>query len=471
MEGDSSKPLLKTLTFGLGQPLAYHIRRDQLTNLDEAQRKLVYRSLQEGAETFAMICNVETAKEYAKRVLGVPQEDLEQFKHSNKSIKLRLDRKTSLSGAILSQTYRLGSKPHFQGKHLKDLLCTGKRQLPTHRLDGTHPIMMRAAETRLLSQADRFYLASQIFSTQWSKETGISNWIAFPIKIKSRDKSMKGQLQKIIAGDWQLKNSRLRRNPRSQGPRWLGQIVTSYLPEPYQAIDPRIVMGIDLGVSIPAAVHIRDYRDSPTVSPSQDPGPRGRPQAWAMCIGRGRDMLNTRATVRAQIVRLIRALRSKDSPLDDKSRAAAKVKLRDLRKSEKRIMKTASQRIAARIAEVARRNGAGLWQMEKLGAELKEDKPWLARNWAPGAVVDAVRWQALQLGAKLQFIDPHYTSQRCSNCGHIARENRPKGAKTAAHFQCVACGHSDNADKNAARNLSIIGIDELIRRARAPVET
>lgn len=128
-------------------------------------------------------------------------------------------------------------------------------------------------------------------------------------------------------------------------------------------------------------------------------------------------------------------------------------------------MKTASQRIAARIAEIARRNGARVWQLEDLQlVDMKEGKPWLAKNWAPGMVRDAIKWQADQLGADLVLVNPRYTSQRCSRCGHIDRDNRPKqaGNQKAAYFKCKKCGHDEDADKNAARNLSIRGIEDLI---------
>ncbi|MBB4778626.1 RNA-guided endonuclease InsQ/TnpB family protein [Actinomadura welshii] len=46
-------------------------------------------------------------------------------------------------------------------------------------------------------------------------------------------------------------------------------------------------------------------------------------------------------------------------------------------------------------------------------------------------------------------IDPRYTSQTCHACGHRAPENR----KSQAVFRCVACGHQDNADVNAAINI------------------
>jgi putative transposase len=47
-------------------------------------------------------------------------------------------------------------------------------------------------------------------------------------------------------------------------------------------------------------------------------------------------------------------------------------------------------------------------------------------------------------------INPAYTSQRCSACGHVACENR----KSQAVFACTACGYTGNADVNAARKIA-----------------
>jgi IS605 OrfB family transposase len=47
-----------------------------------------------------------------------------------------------------------------------------------------------------------------------------------------------------------------------------------------------------------------------------------------------------------------------------------------------------------------------------------------------------------------------YTSQRCSACGHTARENR----ESQAVFRCRSCGHTDNADTNAALNILAAGL-------------
>jgi putative transposase len=47
------------------------------------------------------------------------------------------------------------------------------------------------------------------------------------------------------------------------------------------------------------------------------------------------------------------------------------------------------------------------------------------------------------------FVDPAYTSQECSVCGHVSPENRP----SQELFYCKKCGHTANADENAAKNV------------------
>lgn len=44
-------------------------------------------------------------------------------------------------------------------------------------------------------------------------------------------------------------------------------------------------------------------------------------------------------------------------------------------------------------------------------------------------------------------VNPAYTSQECSKCGHTCKENRV----TQSIFKCVSCGHEDNADLDAAK--------------------
>lgn len=51
--------------------------------------------------------------------------------------------------------------------------------------------------------------------------------------------------------------------------------------------------------------------------------------------------------------------------------------------------------------------------------------------------------------ARLEKINPAYTSQTCASCG--TTDSRSRKNQTA--FVCTACGHRDNADRNAAVNI------------------
>jgi putative transposase len=55
---------------------------------------------------------------------------------------------------------------------------------------------------------------------------------------------------------------------------------------------------------------------------------------------------------------------------------------------------------------------------------------------------------------ELVAINPAYTSQRCSECGYMAPENR----ESQAVFCCRSCGYSANADVNAAINIRAAGL-------------
>jgi putative transposase len=57
-----------------------------------------------------------------------------------------------------------------------------------------------------------------------------------------------------------------------------------------------------------------------------------------------------------------------------------------------------------------------------------------------------------------------YTSQECAVCGHTSAENRPK--KPMTKFLCVACGHADHADRNAAINILNRGLMVFDRQYR-----
>ncbi|WP_254591238.1 transposase [Methanocella conradii] len=51
-------------------------------------------------------------------------------------------------------------------------------------------------------------------------------------------------------------------------------------------------------------------------------------------------------------------------------------------------------------------------------------------------------------GVPVVLVDGRNTSRTCSDCGYVDKNNRHGQV-----FKCLACGHEENADINAAKNI------------------
>lgn len=71
--------------------------------------------------------------------------------------------------------------------------------------------------------------------------------------------------------------------------------------------------------------------------------------------------------------------------------------------------------------------------------------------WAFRRLYEYVKYKAAEYGIRTRQVDPAYTSQRCSKCGHTDRGNR----LTQDRFCCRMCGYEIHADYNAAKNIGI----------------
>ncbi len=119
----------------------------------------------------------------------------------------------------------------------------------------------------------------------------------------------------------------------------------------------------------------------------------------------------------------------------------------------------ASKRIAAKAGTVVveKLNTKGMTASAK-GTKENPGKNVAQKKVLSKAILNT-GWSGLRhkLGyksAQLLEVNPQYTSQTCSRCGFVDAANRPAQAR----FKCLACGHADNADVNAALNILASGI-------------
>jgi IS605 OrfB family transposase len=77
----------------------------------------------------------------------------------------------------------------------------------------------------------------------------------------------------------------------------------------------------------------------------------------------------------------------------------------------------------------------------------KKMNKWLG-SWSFHQFENFLAYKADALGKEVVFVDARYTSQKCSQCGHIYKGNRQH-----SRFHCVRCGFHSHADVNAAINI------------------
>ena len=130
---------------------------------------------------------------------------------------------------------------------------------------------------------------------------------------------------------------------------------------------------------------------------------------------------------------------------------SAKRRLRQLSGRQRRYQRDTNHRISKKLVEVAQRTGRGI-AMEDLSGirertRVRREQRHQQHNWSFYQLRGFVSYKARLAGVAMQFVDPRYSSQTCSVCGHCDRSNR----RTRDEFVCSVCGYAASADENAAR--------------------
>jgi IS605 OrfB family transposase len=137
---------------------------------------------------------------------------------------------------------------------------------------------------------------------------------------------------------------------------------------------------------------------------------------------------------------------------------SAKRKLRKLAGRERRFTLDVNHRITKWIVQKPYDAFAvEALQVKRRKAQGKRFNKMLG-SWSYGQLLRLLEYKAENLGKCVIEVDPRYTSQQCSRCGHIDKKNR-KGLG----FRCLQCSLELNADLNAARNIGQLGKSKLIR--------
>jgi transposase len=215
---------------------------------------------------------------------------------------------------------------------------------------------------------------------------------------------------------------------RDRAGRW--HVAFAAIPAPIDGPGTGETVGIDRGVAVSAALSTGELLHLPGLSVREAPRLRRVERKFA----RAKRGSNRRGRAKAAMARLkAREVDRRKDWVEQTSTGIARrfdlIRVEDLDiKGMTRSARGTADAPGKNVAQKARLNRGIRSSGWGLLVRRLEDK-------APGRV---------------EKVPPPYTSQRCSACGHIARESR----ESQALFRCVACGYACNADVNAARNIA-----------------
>ena len=209
-----------------------------------------------------------------------------------------------------------------------------------------------------------------------------------------------------------------------KGRLWLHVVVQA--PEP-QVHPTGEVVGVDLGVACPAVTS----------------------QAQFLGASRWRE-------VEARSFRLRRALSAKGT-------RSAKRHLHKVSGRQERFRRDCDHVLSKRLVQSVEPGAVLVFEdLTDVRDRMKGRKQQRRRlhSWSFARLLGFSRYKAALAGVAVATVDPRYTSQKCSRCGHREKANRP----SRGEFRCKQCGFSLHADLNAARNIGANHLASLATR-------
>jgi putative transposase len=210
--------------------------------------------------------------------------------------------------------------------------------------------------------------------------------------------------------------------------RW--HVAFAAIPEPVPGPGNGQVVGIDRGVAVSAALSTGELLRVPGLTARE----RQRMRRLERKLARAKWGSNRRARVKLAIARL--KARQTDRRKDWAEKTSTGIARRfDMIRVENLDVKTMTRSAKGTTGKPGRnvRAKAGL------------NREIMRSGW--GLLVCRLQDKA---PGRVEKINPAYTSQTCSGCGHRDPESR----ESQSRFRCRACGLTVHADVNAARNIA-----------------
>ena len=297
---------------------------------------------------------------------------------------------------------------------LKNGLARGERNLTSYKR--TYPLITRGRDLKFRYEGNDIVI-KWVNKIEFTVITGSNN-------MKENTIELKHTLHKIINNEYKIKESSLMFDKNNN----LILNLTFDIPdkEVHEIVSGR-TLGVDLGIATPAYVCLSDN----TYIRSG--------------FGSANDFFRVRQQMKDRRKKLYASLTVVKGGKGRNKKLKAADRLRD---KERNFVKTYNHQLSHKIVKFAKDNKCEFINLEYLTKDGFENR--ILSSWSYYELQNMIEYKAEREGIKVRYVDPAYTSQTCSKCGHVDKENRP----TQAKFKCVNCGLELNADHNASINIA-----------------
>lgn len=331
-------------------------------------------------------------------------------------------------------------------KRLKKDVLNYRVSLPTYKLNTPYYIKNNNYKLR---NHNGYFISIAFYNKQELSERGLKVGHKYEFQIDKLDCNKKATINKLISGEYKQGSCQISISKKGK----IELIVSFEFDkniEEKSILNSNRTLGIDLGVVNVATMSIFD----------SDKGD------WDLISFRDRVIDGKELIAFRQKYYNLRRDMSIASKVvgDGRVGHGYKCRMKPVNKVRDKVANfadTYNHKVSRYIVDLAAKYNCGVIQMEDLSKATSNTRERMLKDWSYYDLQNKIEYKAKELGIDVIYINPKYTSKRCSKCGCIHEENRD-GKKDQAKFECKVCGYKDNADINASKNISIPNIDKII---------
>lgn len=326
-------------------------------------------------------------------------------------------------------------------KEKKEAILKGEESIISYKRNGSFPI--RAQQIcNLQKEKEHIYKVDfSLLSSKKAKEEKTKTQVNVTLRAGGGASDI---MDRVINNEYKMADSRIIYNQRKK--RFFLLLTYKFEP-PKVTTNPYRIMGVDLGLVIPATVTINDIPYS------------------TKYVGNAQEVEEFVNQIEERKRRIQRARKWAGR---GSVGHGVKTRIKPLNKIRNKISNfkdTKNHQWSRYIVDYAVKNGVGTIQMEDLSGIREKDK--FLKDWTYYDFQYKIEYKAKEYGINVIKVKPQFTSSRCYRCGAIHRpKDDQKWRSKRDLFTCLNCNYEAHADRNASENLSIPSIDKVIEQEK-----